>query len=361
MAHLSNSQKKSRNGFIALLVGILLILAATAYVLFEGITAKSAFLANQKLATALGETFSKRPMSVGKDDLAKVKYLSVSYNADDKQYSVQMGLDDFMTAYDKLVAKQEADKDADTTEDQQKLSGLIKSATFEGDENSVLTDLSYFTGLKSVALSSVPSIDAATLKAFSGVEELSLSSVKLASDASFADYKNLKTVSISSSDALPEDALTSFATAETVALYSVPLTDTSVFSTYTNLKNGYFNSNGITDVSDFAKLDLDKIEALDFTGNTIADWTPLLGISDKVTVANYYTIEADENGQQQYVPVTQTLTQYIEEQAKNASEGNTDNTADAANTADTAADETADETAAEQTTDGETAKTADEN
>ena len=106
-----------------------------------------------------------------------------------------------------------------------------------------------------------------------------------------------------------------FTGVDTISVSSIPVTNEYIAS-LTNLRKGYFYSCGLTDVTGFASLDLTKIEELDLTGNNISDWSPLNSISDKVTVANYYSIETDEEGNQQFVPVTQTLTQYNEEQAK---------------------------------------------
>jgi len=303
MAHLTNTQKKSRNSFIALLIGIILVIAAIGYVLFGGITSKSAYLENQDFAKALATAMHKTARGVSKDDLAAVKYLEVSYDATNKQYSVALGDDEFVSKYEDFRALSDAaSAAADSTADeaaseesadettaaptqeeitaaQEEVQKLAKTATFDGDDKSVFTDLQYFTGVDTISLSSV----------------------------------------------------------------TVP--DASIFAGFTNLRKGYFYSAGITDVSAFGNLDLDKIEELDFTGNTIEDWSALESIGDKVTVTNSYTIGTDDQGNQTLVPFVQNLTQYLEEQAKQAEEGadaGTDETT--GDNADGATDDAADTT-----------------
>lgn len=312
MANLTASQKKSRNKFIALIIGIIIVAAACAYVIYGGVTAKSNLLENQHFAKALSEVTGKTPLAISEKDLAAVKYLEMSYDSTNKQYSLAVGYDDFMTEYtkqleasnadaqtadetaldesngetaentaDSTAADSAADTTADTSGDSTDsvdLSTLVKSAVFKGTEDDVFADLKYFTG----------------------VETISVYGVKFPADFDFGVYKNLT--------------------------------------------RGYFGNAGITSVEKFASLDLDSIESLDFSGNTVEDWSALESISDKVTVFSGYTIEAGEDGNYQYVPYTQTLTDYLAEQAANDA-GNADGTdAENADGADSAADAAFDET-----------------
>ena len=334
MANLTASQKKSRNKFIALIIGIIIVAAACAYVIYGGVTAKSNLLENQNFAKALSEVTGKTPLAISENDLAAVKYLEMSYDSTNKQYSLAVGYDDFMAEYTKQLeansaddaasdetaadentdaentaADTSADNTADTANDTSNdnantdsvdLSTLVKSAVFKGTEDDVFADLKYFTG----------------------VETISVYGVKFPADFDFAVYKNLT--------------------------------------------RGYFGNAGITTVEKFAGLDLENIVSLDFSGNTIEDWSALESISDKVTVFSGYTIEADDDGNYQYVPYTQTLTDYLKEQADSAdnadeSADNADENADAADgenadgadnaenndNTDAAADETADENSAD--------------
>ena len=108
MANLTASQKKSRNKFIALIIGIIIVAAACAYVIYGGVTAKSNLLENQNFAKALSEVTGKTPLAISENDLAAVKYLEMSYDSTNKQYSLAVGYDDFMAEYTKqLEAKNE--------------------------------------------------------------------------------------------------------------------------------------------------------------------------------------------------------------------------------------------------------------
>lgn len=305
MANLTASQKKSRNKFIALIIGIIIVAAACAYVIYGGVTAKSNLLENQNFAKALSEVTGKTPLAISENDLAAVKYLEMSYDSTNKQYSLAVGYDDFMaeytkqleaknasdTASDETAADENTDANADNTaadaaadntadaandtssdkanDDSVDLSTLVKSAVFKGTEDDVFADLKYFTG----------------------VETISVYGVKFPADFDFGVYKNLT--------------------------------------------RGYFGNAGITTVEKFAGLDLENIESLDFSGNTIEDWSALESISDKVTVFSGYTVETGDDGNYQYVPYTQTLTDYLKEQADSAdnadeSADNADENADAA-------------------------------
>ncbi len=286
MAHLTASQKKSRNKFIALLIGIVIVAAAIVYVVYGGLTSTSPIMANQDFADALSEAFGKTEASITEEDMAQVKYLELSYDATNKAYMLAVGYDDFIAAYDEYNEKVDNLAEGETAPEAT-FTDLAKMVTFEGDEESDLSDVKFFTGV------------------------------------------------------------------DTISLSSIPVTNEYI-GTLTNLRKGYFYSCGITDVSGFANLDLTKIEELDLTGNTITDWTALNSISDKVIVANYYTVEADEEGKQTLVPVTQTLTQYNEEQAKAEEEAN----AETAEGTDEGATETTEGAEAETTEVTETEETA---
>ncbi len=321
MANLTASQKKSRNKFIALIIGIIIVAAACAYVIYGGVTAKSNLLENQNFAKALSEVTGKTPLAISENDLAAVKYLEMSYDSTNKQYSLAVGYDDFMaeytkqleaknasdTASDETAADENTDANADNTaadaaadntadaandtssdkanDDSVDLSTLVKSAVFKGTEDDVFADLKYFTG----------------------VETISVHGVKFPADFDFGVYKNLT--------------------------------------------RGYFGNAGITTVETFANLNLENIESLDFSGNTIEDWSALESISDKVTVFSGYTVETGDDGNYQYVPYTQTLTDYLKEQADSAN--NADENADAADGENADGADTADNTdaAADETTD----------
>ena len=272
MAHLTASQKKNRNIFIALIIAIVLVAAATVYVIYGELTSKSALLESQKLATALSQVLGKTPRSISEKDLSEIKYLELSFDSDSKQYSIAVGYDEFITEYDKYLAQTEEDENTP----QPDFSKYIKTAVFKGTDEDVFPDIKFFTG----------------------ADTISLSSVKLPEDISFDGF--------------------------------------------TNLRKGYFYSCGLTEISGFEKLDLSKIEELDFTGNEITDWTALESISDKVIVANYYTVESDADGNMQFVPVTEKLTDKLKEQESDANAEATDGESTDASESESDVDDNAD-------------------
>ena len=78
--------------------------------------------------------------------------------------------------------------------------------------------------------------------------------------------------------------LANFKNLEMFEIYDVSIDDVSFVNAYDNLIYGYFNNNGITDVSSLADYAPESLIELDFTGNDISDWTPLEHIKEKVLV-----------------------------------------------------------------------------
>lgn len=254
MAKLTSSQKKSRSKFIVLLIAIVLVCAAIAFILFDGITSKSTLFENQDFARGLATALDKLAINLDTNDIETAKYLELQYNSQTSEYTLSLGYDDFDAEYEKQAAA--AEKAQDDTEEEKTneetvdLSTLVKTATFVSKSPITDNDIRKFTGVKTLSLGGI------TL-----------------SDITFVE--NLK-----------------------------------------ELTRGYFNTCGIKDVTPFAKLNLENIKELDFTGNEISDWSALSSIEDKVLVQNTYTIEVTEDGQYQLVPLRKTLKEYNEELAK---------------------------------------------
>lgn len=168
MAQLSGTQKKQKNTFIVLLIAIVVVLAAIAYVLYGGLTSKSALLDNQDFATALSETLGKAPAFIGESELANVKYLAVSYDANEKSAMVVTGGDEFVTRYEEYMAQVDAAaEDEEVT--QPDLSAYVKMATFSSKEVPTLDDVKYFTGLKRIELSGISVSDSSVFAGMTGL------------------------------------------------------------------------------------------------------------------------------------------------------------------------------------------------
>ena len=78
--------------------------------------------------------------------------------------------------------------------------------------------------------------------------------------------------------------LSKFNNIEMFEIYDVRIDDVSFVKDYDRLVYGYFKNNGITDVSSLEGYAPKSLVELDFTGNDIADWTPLEHIKEKVLV-----------------------------------------------------------------------------
>ena len=254
MAHLTGTQKKERRNFIALLVAIVLVLAATLYVGYAAFMAKSAFLENQDFATALATAFDKSERSVSKDDLAAVKYMEFVNSGESA--SIYLGGDDFLAKYNEYSDEQEAievakEQGLETTPTVEFPVDLAKSGAFEtGEDFATLKDLGYFTGIEVAYVAGIE-LDAETL----------------------ANFKNIKEMTFDGCT-ISDEALAAFAGA----------------------------------------INKEAVEELVFSNPSIEDWAPLADISDKVTISSfYYTMDEEGN----FVPESseQTLTEYLAEKA----------------------------------------------
>ena len=103
MANLTNTQKKNRNKFVALMVAIVVVLAAIAVVVYNGLTVAS--FANAEFEAATAQALAKKAGSVPKSALEEVKYVEFSNSG--TQMSVFFGYDDFLTQLDAYNAEQE--------------------------------------------------------------------------------------------------------------------------------------------------------------------------------------------------------------------------------------------------------------
>ena len=76
--------------------------------------------------------------------------------------------------------------------------------------------------------------------------------------------------------------LANFKNIESFEIYNVKIDDVSFIKAYNKLIYGYFNNNGITDVSSLKGYAPETLRELDFTGNEVSDWSSLEPIKEKV-------------------------------------------------------------------------------
>ena len=158
MANLTATQKKKRNGFVALLIGIIVVLAAIVLVVYSSVMSKSAFLENQDFATALSQVFGKSARSVSQEDLATVKYLELYHDTESDICAIAIGDDEFIAKYNEAVADE---NNTDTS-----YYNSAKTATFEADDELALADLKYFTGAQVININAVNIPDASVFANF---------------------------------------------------------------------------------------------------------------------------------------------------------------------------------------------------
>ncbi len=124
-------------------------------------------------------------------------------------------------------------------------------------------------------------------------------------------YVSIQTID-ASQDAVFDKDLSLFTGIEIFEIYDVKISDVSFVNSYGNLYYGYFSNNGITDVSPLSDYDPETLRELDFTGNDISDWEPLMHISNKVIVKYSSQTFTDSDGN----PVTFSDTTYLSDLGK---------------------------------------------
>lgn len=124
-------------------------------------------------------------------------------------------------------------------------------------------------------------------------------------------YVSIQTIDASQDAGFDKD-LALFTGIEIFEIYDVKISDVSFVNSYGNLYYGYFSNNGITDVSSLSEYDPETLRELDFTGNDISDWEPLMHISTKVIVKYSSQTFTDSDGN----PVTFSDTTYLSDLGK---------------------------------------------
>lgn len=298
MAHLTASQKKKRNSFVALLIGIVVVFAAIVLVVYFGVVSQSTYLENKGFADALSQIFDKNAISVSTDDLSTVKSVAVVKEDGSDNCTVSLGFEEYIKEYNTYVEQTDARNVAQKAHDE------AEEALKNAEENGESTE-----GLANPEDIKIP--------------EVTANPQSLLKSAT-ADFSSLTL-----------DDIKYFENAEIVYLDGVKIADTEVIKSLKSLKEGSFVNCGITDVSAFSELNLDEIKSLDLTGNNIEDWSALEGISDKVTVETlYYEIEGYGKIPYSYVTLAQKL------EGENTESETADDENDVADTDNTDADNT---------------------
>ncbi len=193
MANLNGTQKKQRNAFITMLIAIVLVVAAIAYVLYGGLTAKSALLENQDFATALSEILGKAPAFINEEDFADIKYVAVQYSAQDELALLGIGGDDFVTTYYDYIAKLDAGEDVSSFD----FTDKVKSTVFELDEeNTKLDDIRFFTGVEIAEVSGITFTDSSVFSGMTKLTTAALGSCGLTEVTGFTGLDAEKVVNI---------------------------------------------------------------------------------------------------------------------------------------------------------------------
>ncbi len=219
MAKLQTNQKKDRNKIIAMLVGIVVVLAAIVFVVSGEIASKSPFLDNQKFATAMAEMMDTKPLRVSKEDLADIKYFEMGY--DGTQYVVAIGGDDFIKAKNAL-----GENEAIT----QEMVDMLKTSSFtvnEKESTYIFNDIKYLTGVKEIMVSGVLLPEDVSFADFTSLEDASFTYNGITSTKPFESLKldKIKKLDISGNTIEDYSALETYADKITVSYSYQPVTD----------------------------------------------------------------------------------------------------------------------------------------
>lgn len=171
MARLTTKQKKERNSFITMLIAIVIVIAAIAYVLFGGLTAKSSLLENQDFASALSKMLDKAPAFITAEDLAQVKYISLNYSSDEEVASVTIGDEAFVDMYTEYLEKLDASEDVSSYD----FTGTYKYIDFDMDkEDALLDDIKLFTGARILEIAGVSFTDSSVFAGLTDLEDVTV-------------------------------------------------------------------------------------------------------------------------------------------------------------------------------------------
>lgn len=193
MANLNGTQKKQRNAFVAMLIAIVLVVAAIAYVLYGGLTAKSSLLENQDFATALSAMFDKAPAFINEEDFADIKYVGVQYSPEEELAMVVTGGAEYVALYNDYNAKLDAGEDVSSFD----WGNDAKAAYFELDkENTKLDDLKFFTGAEIVEVYGVTFTNSSVFAGMTGLTTANINSCGLTEVAGFAGLDTEKVTNV---------------------------------------------------------------------------------------------------------------------------------------------------------------------
>ena len=137
-------------------------------------------------------------------------------------------------------------------------------------------------------------------------------------DVTIEGLQKLVKAATMESSSLTSNDLKKFTQLKVFELYSCSIDDVSFLNRYKKLVFGYFKDNGITDISALEGYNPASLIELDFTGNKIEDWTPVLPIKDKVIVDFSVKSMTDEEGNEVEVPFIITLADITDKTDENS-------------------------------------------
>ena len=178
---------------MVLLVAIVVVLAAIAYIAYGELTAHSSLFEDQKFAEAIAKDLGKAPAFLKESDLAAVKYLGVSYDGSETVTGAT-GDDKFVDTYNEYVTKSEAGEDVSSYD----FTKLVKTTTytFKGEEAPVIDDLKLFTGVRNIDIAGIHVTDSSVFAGMTGFETASFMSCGLTEVAGFAGIDTEKLVKL---------------------------------------------------------------------------------------------------------------------------------------------------------------------
>ena len=145
--------KSSKKSFIIMLVAIIVVAVAIAFIAFEESTSKSKLFENQSFAAAVAEIFETSPAFLKQEDLSEVKYIEISYDPQSSQATLAVGFEDFLSIYKEYMDAMDAKEDTAALINE--LNGLFKGASFKLENDAYLDDVKLFNGVEIIATTSV--------------------------------------------------------------------------------------------------------------------------------------------------------------------------------------------------------------
>lgn len=328
------SKKDKKSSLIFMWVLIVLLAVGTVFTVKSYYDNNHSIVHNLDLAEGIGEKLKKPIGKITNEDISEFEgaelYIdtidwsnlvynadgTVTLNSDTMNYIDQITL--YLAGYNEKYDELSNDDDGLTNEDYETLNDYYTTITLS--DLNLAKDLTAFTGLKQLVISNngsedfsydlstasvnleTLSLSGCTVKNFDSVDKLvNLTSLGI-NGTKTSDISAIKALSKLESLSVSGEEISDISAVENLAaLKSLSVTNTSVeilpnLEKLTELENVDLSNNKISNISALSVLNNDKISALNISGNTIEDYSPIQTIDEsKVTKDEPESEESEEN------------------------------------------------------------------